>query len=233
MSTRILKIHPADNVLVALTDLKAGEKVSYNGASATLTENVPAKHKLVLHSLEPGAEIVMYGVLVGKTTRAVLAGASINTGNVQHTAADFSGKSRKVEWQAPDVSRWREKTFLGYHRDDGRVGTANYWIVLPMVFCENRNVGAIRHAFEEALGFGKPDAYKSFVHELVELYQQGKPDKVAAHAFVADQTIARSKIFPNLDGIKFLTHQGGCGGRVDGGARRVQRHRWDRVRRHR
>src|SRR5687767_5664812 len=181
MSTRILKIHPADNVFVALTDLKAGEKISFNGSSAVLTENIPAKHKFVLNPLAPESEIIMYGVLVGKATKPIAAGGSVNTQNVKHTASSFSGRNKKVEWKAPDVSRWKEKTFLGYHRADGQVGTANYWVVIPMVFCETRNVNAIRNAFEEALGFGKPDAYKSFVHELVGLYQQGKTEAISSH----------------------------------------------------
>lgn len=212
MSTRILKIHPADNVLVALSDLKAGEKVSFNGASATLAENIPAKHKFVLHPLEQGAEIMMYGVLVGKTTRAVAAGTSVNTGNVKHTASSFSGKTEKPEWKAPDVSRWKDKTFMGYARRDGQVGTANYWLVIPMVFCENRNVNAIRHAFEEALGFSRPDVYKSFVGEMVQLFKSGKEEAIRSHSFTPDLSDGRSRVFKNLDGIKFLNHQGGCGG---------------------
>lgn len=212
MSTRILKIHPADNVLVALSDLKAGEKVSFNGASATLAENIPAKHKFVLHPLEQGAEIMMYGVLVGKTTRAVAAGTSVNTANVKHTASSFSGKTEKPKWKAPDVSRWKDKTFMGYARRDGQVGTANYWLVIPMVFCENRNVNAIRHAFEEALGFSRPDVYKSFVGEMVQLFKSGKEEAIRSHSFTPDLSDGRLRVFKNLDGIKFLNHQGGCGG---------------------
>ena len=212
MSTKVLKIHPGDNVLVALTDLKAGENVSFNGASVTLTESIPAKHKFILNPLSPESDIIMYGVLVGKTTKPIPAGASINTHNVKHTASAFSGRRKRVEWKAPDVSRWKEKTFLGYLRKDGQVGTANYWLVIPLVFCENRNVNAIRNAFEEALGFSKPDAYKSFVHELVTLYQQGKNEAIRTHAFMPDPEGARSQIFKNVDGIRFLTHQGGCGG---------------------
>lgn len=209
---RILKIHPADNVYVALTDLKAGEKVSYNGSAATLTENIPAKHKFVMSPLSPEGEIIMYGVLVGKAVKPIPAGGSINTQNVKHTASAFSEKNKKAEWKAPDISRWKEKTFLGYHREDGRVGTANYWIVIPLVFCENRNVLAIRHAFEEALGFSKPDVYKNFVHELVDLYHQGDVQSIQSHALTPDASTNRSRIFNNLDGIKFLTHEGGCGG---------------------
>lgn len=212
MSTRILKIHPADNVYVALADLKAGEQVSFNGSSTTLTENIAAKHKFVMEPLAEAAQIIMYGVLVGKATRPIAAGASVNTQNVKHTASAFSSRNQRVTWNAPDVSRWKDKTFLGYHRDDGTVGTANYWVVIPMVFCENRNVLAIRHAFEDALGFSKPDVYKSFVHELVDLYQHGKKDNIAMHTFTPDNTGTKSRIFKNIDGIKFLTHEGGCGG---------------------
>lgn len=212
MSTRILKIHPADNVYVALSDLKAGEKVSINGSATTLTENIPAKHKFVMAPMEPESEIIMYGVLVGKAVKPIAAGGSINTQNVKHTASQFSEKNAKQEWKAPDVSRWKDKTFLGYHRDDGRVGTANYWIVIPLVFCENRNVMAIRHAFEEALGFSKPDIYKNFVHELVDLYQSGDVQSIQSHPFEPEASANRSRIFSNLDGIKFLTHEGGCGG---------------------
>ncbi len=212
MSTRILKIHPADNVLVALADLKAGEKISFNGTSFTLTESIPAKHKFAQTSLQPQAEIIMYGVLVGKATKPILAGGSINTQNVKHTSSSFSGRNKNFEWKAPDVSRWKQKTFPGYHRNDGQVGTANYWLVIPMVFCENRNVNAIRNAFEEALGFSKPEVYKSYVHELVNLYHQGKADDIKSHPFTPDVTEGRSKIFKNIDGIKFLTHEGGCGG---------------------
>ena len=132
MSTRILKIHPADNVYVALADLKAGEQVSFNGSSTTLTENIAAKHKFVMEPLAEAAQIIMYGVLVGKATRPIAAGASVNTQNVKHTASAFSSRNQRVTWNAPDVSRWKDKTFLGYHRDDGTVGTANYWVVTSL-----------------------------------------------------------------------------------------------------
>jgi altronate hydrolase len=212
MSTQVLKIHPDDNVLVALADLKAGEKVSYNGSTLTLIDNIPAKHKLAINQMDPESDIIMYGVLVGKALKPIPPGGSVNTQNVKHKASTYAGKNKKFEWTAPDISRWKGKTFMGYKRADGQVGTANYWIVIPMVFCENRNVNAIRHAFEEALGFGKPDVYKSFVHELADLYKQGKPEAIKELKFTPDAPAGRSTLFPNIDGIKFLTHEGGCGG---------------------
>jgi altronate hydrolase len=210
---KFLKIHPDDNVLVALTDLKAGEIIQYNGLQIKLREDVQAKHKFAIHDLNPRDEVKMYGVLVGKAVHNIASGASINTKNVKHDSLEFGGRTEKFQWKSPDVSRWRNKTFDGYHREDGQVGTANYWIVIPLVFCENRNVDVIRQAFEEELGFAKTDIYKNYVHELVQLYQQGNVQALTSHNLKTDViSNGHSKLFKNIDGIKFLTHEGGCGG---------------------
>jgi altronate hydrolase len=212
MSHKYLKIHPDDNVLVALVDLKAGESISFSGATTQLAEPIPAKHKFVMQDMSENDFVKMYGVLVGKAMKPIAAGTAIGTHNVKHKSAEFSEKKSKFKWNAPDVTRWKNKTFDGYQRADGQVGTANYWIVIPMVFCENRNVNMIRHAFEEALGFSKPDVYKSYVDELVTLYRNGRTDQIASTTFHPETSKGKDKIFKNIDGIKFLTHEGGCGG---------------------
>jgi len=213
MANRFLKIHPADNVYVALTDLKKGENLLMpNGVSVTLTDDVPAKHKFTASGLKQEEEIVMYGVLVGKALAAIAAGGALGTHNVKHKAAAFTGRSGTFQWNAPDVSPWKGKTFNGFHRPDGQVGTANYWVVLPMVFCENRNVNVIREAFEEELGFGKQNAYKDYVKELANLYRNGKTETIQSLTLAQPATLSKEKLFKNIDGLKFLTHEGGCGG---------------------
>lgn len=212
MSTKTLKINAADNVLVALTDLKAGEQINTNSHTVQLTHDVPAKHKFAEHEFKPGEEIVMYGVVVGKALDFIPAGGPITTQNVKHQSSSFGKRSKTFQWNAPEVSPWKDKTFLGYHRPDGQVGTANYWIVVPLVFCENRNVNVIRQAFEEELGFGKHNEYKNYVHELVQLYREGKTSSIKNITLKDAGRETDSKLFENLDGIKFLTHEGGCGG---------------------
>ena len=212
MSSQYLKIHPSDNVLVALKDLKAGDKISYDGASLVLVHDIQAKHKFVTTDMAPGDEITMYGILVGKVTESIPAGGAIATKNVKHTSSSFTGKTKNLPYTAPDVSRWKDRTFLGYHRHDGQVGTANYWVIIPMVFCENRNVNVIRHAFEEELGFAKHDAYKNYVRQLVQFYREGKIDSIPTIPLGVDSDVRQSRLFKNIDGIKLLTHEGGCGG---------------------
>ena len=212
MSNRYLKIHPSDNVYVALTDLKAGEKLKLNGRELTLADDVPAKHKFLENALRPEEEVIMYGTVVGKALQSIPEGGVIGTHNIKHKAAPYSGRTKSYQWTPPDVSNFKNKTFLGYHRPDGQVGTANYWLVIPLVFCENRNVEVISRAFIEELGFAKPDAWKSYVHELVSLYREGKTDKINSLSLSSSGSNGHSRIFKNIDGIKFLTHQGGCGG---------------------
>ena len=98
---------------------------------------------------------------------------------------------------------------MGYNRGDGLVGTANYWLVIPMVFCENGNVEIMRNSMVQALGLAKRSQYERFAEELAKTYTLDEsPEAVTLAEQVED---AQSPVFPNLDGVKFLTHGLGCG----------------------
>jgi altronate hydrolase len=213
MADNVLKLDSRDNVLVALTDLHQGEKIEFSGKIYTLTSNVPAKHKFATQDLAVGAEVIMYGVLVGKAAKPISPGQILTTSNVQHQASDFHEQSGGYSWEAPDVSRWKDRTFLGYQRPDGQVGTRNYWLVVPLVFCENRNIGVLKQAFEEELGFAPPQVYRRQVAELAKLYREGKLEAAGTHSLPGNGSDPqRPRVFQNVEGIKFLLHEGGCGG---------------------
>src|SRR5688572_14594913 len=212
MANRFLKIHPSDNVLVALTDLKKGEIISAKGLTIKLVDDIAAKHKFTEKAFQPDDEIFMYGIVVGKATQPIAQGGVIGVHNVKHKAAPYSGKTKSYSWTPPDVSKFRDKTFMGYHRADGQVGTANYWLVIPLVFCENRNVNVIRQAFEEGLGFSKPEPYKNYLNELISLYKAGKTDSISDAALRIGKSNGQSRLFKNIDGVKMMLHEGGCGG---------------------
>ena len=214
MKYKVLKVHPGDNVLVALTDLAQGETVHYEGEDYTLQEAVRAKHKFVTTDLAAGDDIIMYGVLVGKAQQPIAKGAWINTTNVKHAAGDFVTRERNINWNIPDVSRFRNRTFNGYHRSDGSVGTANYWIVIPMVFCENRNLDILEQALVQELGYGNNQSFRAQARQLAGMYAAGSDVQAILHADIRiTAAVDRSKrLFPNVDGIKFLKHEMGCGG---------------------
>jgi altronate hydrolase len=208
-----LQIHPKDNVLVALQDLPAGTDIQFNGSTISLPANIPAKHKFPVADMQTGDPITMYGVLVGKATSTISKGSPLTTNNVAHDANAFHQKDGNIEWQMPDVSAWKNRTFMGYHRSDGQVGTRNYWLVIPLVFCENRNVNVIKTAFEKGLGFAPTEVYNEQVNDLVNFYKNGDLESIKGYSPESvTHTSKRNNIFPNIDGIKFLTHEGGCGG---------------------
>lgn len=68
---RVLQLNPKDNVLVALQDLRKGERVGLSGRTFTLVTDVPAKHKFATDAIPPGGAVIMYGVLIGKAMEAI------------------------------------------------------------------------------------------------------------------------------------------------------------------
>ena len=171
---KVLKLDPRDNVLVALTPLAANVPVTYAGKTYIPVADVPAKFKFVEREMPVGAEVVMYGVIVGKVREPIPAGGVVTTRNLQHDASSYSTTRTPHPWAPPNVSQWQHRTFLGYHRADGQVGTRNYWLVLPLVFCENRNVELLREAFEEELGYRKPNEYRRQVRDLIVRRNESK-----------------------------------------------------------
>ncbi|KGT08517.1 altronate dehydratase [Elizabethkingia anophelis] len=209
MKNKILRINPKDNVLVALQDIEQGEKVLFEGLEYEVLEKIAAKHKFFMQDLPQGSEVIMYGVLVGKTQFDVKKGARMSVENTKHAAEPYAYRDVEYVWQAPDISKFENKTFEGYHRSNGEVGTANYWLFIPTVFCENRNLDIIKEALHNELGYAVGDKYKDYTHHLLEAYQKGEDLENISLNPVAE---VKNRVFKNVDGIKFLNHSGGCGG---------------------
>lgn len=219
MAAKTLKIDKADNIETALCDLQKGELINIAGMQQPLAEDIPAKHKFAIADIEPGDDIIMYGVLVGKATTPIKKGEKISVKNIQHASNTYSLGKRNTKWKAPDISKWKDQTFSGYHRQDGSVGIANHWLLIPLVFCENKNVQVIHEALVNELGYRKEAiAERRQVAELVQLYDTGRAveEILAANKapFSKDQ-LTDQRVFKNIEGIKLLTHTLGCGGTKD------------------
>jgi altronate hydrolase len=207
MPDTVLRIDPRDNVAVALVPLTAGAEVFFGDSSCIITESIPAKQKFALVDLTPGDLVTMYGMVVGEATQPIARGGPLSTRNIRHRTGGYTAERHPVAWDLPDPSAWAARTFMGYHRADGQVGTRNYWLVLPLVFCENRNVDRMREALEEELGYGTShNSYRPLVRQMIS--KRG----TAGNGLHADPVVPGERVFPNVDGVRFLTHQGGCGG---------------------
>jgi altronate hydrolase len=212
VKSRVVQIDSRDNVLVALANLSRGESVEYRSQTYAVHSDVPAKHKFAITDLAPGDQVVMYGVTVGNAVKPIAAGELLTVTNIRHQAAPFREQSGKFPWTVPDVSHWATRMFQGYPRSDGQVGTRNYWLVVPLVFCENKNIQVLKQAFEEELGFAAPQLYRHQVAELARQYREGKLKDFRFSEPASRSGTTATRLFENVDGIRFLLHEGGCGG---------------------
>ena len=219
---KALLIDPRDNLAVALQNIPAGETVDLGGdKSVVALEQIPAKQKVATENFASGHRAVQYGVTVGRSSGPISKGGLVTTENLDFSVEEFSVPDGETwvtpQWTAPDTGLWAKATFSGYRRDDGLAGTANYWIVIPLVFCETRNIEAMKSAFERGLGYRKTSHYEDLVRDLAKNFSDGKSTEALREITCPQtgETGERSGLFPNVDGIKFLNHQMGCGGTRD------------------
>ncbi|RYZ25775.1 MAG: altronate dehydratase [Chitinophagaceae bacterium] len=196
-------------VLVALKDLRSGTAIQLESGNVILQQDIPAKHKFFIEEMKAGDAVIMYGTLVGKVQNDVPKGGLMTTINTKHAAGDYSFKGFSYQWQKPDVSKFINRTFNGYKRSDGRVGTANYWLFIPTVFCENRNLDIIKEALHKELGYAVSEKYNEFTRQVKIAFDEGRDINSID---LAPTTNPNERYFKNVDGIKFLNHTGGCGG---------------------
>ncbi len=169
-----LRINPADNVAVALSELPAGSVAEFGPFSVTLAGPVPAGHKFTLKALAEGEDVIKYGFPIGHVTRAVPAGTHIDHGCIKTNLSgllDYKyeplpdivagqwSRSRHGEYESP-------RTFRGFRRPDGSVGVRNQIWIIPTVGCVNGicNTLAERLRAEKAGAMGSVDAIVPFPH---------------------------------------------------------------------
>lgn len=195
---KILLINEKDNLMVALKDLQKGETVMWNDETYQLATDVPAKHKFVMQDTKIGDVLYLYGLPVAKATVDIAKGGIITTQNVKHYTAEVDLNTANYQWTGPDVSKWQSRTFNGVVREDGRVGTANYWLIIPLVFCQNRNVLKLQEALAKPLGYN------------LSQYDEITKNLLGCHS--ANISTTQQRPFANIDGIRALTVNSGCGG---------------------
>ncbi len=140
----IIKIHPQDSVGIARINLPAGMSLE---AGCVTTEDIPAGHKVALKDHITGEKILRYGQIIGFATRDIAAGQHIHLHNLglgdygRDYAYCRDAKETNFLLDAP--------TFLGYRREDGRVGTRNYIGIITSVNCSAHVATSIARTFEK------------------------------------------------------------------------------------
>jgi altronate hydrolase len=213
---KILRIHSTDNIIVALTNLSKGDIVELDRVSFALVSDVKAKHKFAIRNIAIGEEVYMYGVIVGKANNKIHKGEVITRQNIIHETEPYVVPKKNINnnWTPPNLTPFLKKHFLGYQRDDGRVGTENNWLVIPLVFCQNRNIETLKVTMLKGLGYENQSKQSFDISLLIDKFNSGASEEELLEVDLISKNghKVKNRIFPNVDGIHFLTHEGGCGG---------------------
>ena len=156
-----IRIHPDDNVAVALEDLRKGETLTLDTVSVTAIEDIARGHKIALRDIKEGEPVVKYGNPIGLAKADIPAGAWAHVHNVRtglSESADYT-YDHKV-YDKPKVS---PRTFMGYRREDGRAAVRNELWIIPTVGCVN-SIAARLVQENQHLVKGSIDGLYTFAH---------------------------------------------------------------------
>ncbi len=136
-----------DNIAVARVPLAAGQQVRVNGCEITLRSAVPMGHKLAIHGIDAGGNILRYGQIMGTARVRIEPGDHVHVHNVafQELRFDYEFPTGEIALPSPPANI---PTFLGYRREDGRVGTRNYIAVVAASNCAAHTAELIARSYE-------------------------------------------------------------------------------------
>ena len=136
MEKTYLKINKADSVVVCLQPMKKGETIETDGKSVTLLQDTPAGHKVLLNDVKAGEDIIKYGYPIGHAKQDLKAGEWVNENNLKTNLSGTLSYTYQPVDNKLDIAD-EKRTFMGYRRKNGDVGTRNEIWIVPTVGCVN------------------------------------------------------------------------------------------------
>ena len=157
-----IQLHPADNIAVARVPIAAGAELHVGGVRVVALDSVPAGHKIALRAIAAGEMVERYGQGIGRAKVAIEPGRHVHTHNLA-----FGELALDYEFPAAELSlpaRRAEPTFLGYAREDGRVGTRNYIAVVAASNCAAHTAELIAASYHQQTLPPNVDGVVAFPH---------------------------------------------------------------------
>jgi len=160
-SNALLRVHPEDDVAVALAPIPQGAEVALDGLRLAAASDIPRGHKIALRAIAAGAPVRKYGFPIGRASAEIAAGDHVHSHNL---ATALSGVEDYAYTPAPSAPVAAPKaTFQGYVRASGRVGTRNEIWILCTVGCVTRTSQRLA-AKANAKFAGRVDGVHAFTH---------------------------------------------------------------------
>lgn len=159
---KLIHIHSADNVAVALEDIQKGEVLELeDGTEVTAAEDIARGHKIALASIPEGGQIVKYGNVIGLAKAEIAPGQWVHTHNVRTGLSENACYTYDHKtFPLPEVF---PRSFLGYRRADGRAAVRNELWIIPTVGCVNAIAARLARE-NQGLVSGSIDGLYTFPH---------------------------------------------------------------------
>ncbi len=160
VKTQLVKVHDNDNVAVATCLIEAGTYSStYNIA---INQDVPAGHKVALTDINDKSAVVKYGFHIGEATSAIKAGDHVHSHNVKTKLK--GGEQYHYDPVATQANASPTPLeFMGYRRENGKVGIRNEVWIINTVGCVNRTADRIAQECSRRFS-SECDGFRAFTH---------------------------------------------------------------------
>ena len=156
-----IKINKLDNVAVALNTLSKGEKITIDSIHYTLLEEIPQGHKFALSAIKKDENVMKYGYPIGHAKEDIEVGQWIHTHNILTNLGEILSYEYKADTGHLVASK--EAEFMGYQRENGKVGIRNEVWIVPTVGCVNSLAEKMKKNIE-AYGKDKVDGVYALPH---------------------------------------------------------------------
>lgn len=178
MVGKCIQINPLDNVAVAISALKRGNKVTAGNVEIELLDDIPAGHKFLLSDQQEGSEIVKYGYPIGHLTTSLKQGSLVDHNNLKTNLSGLLSYEYSPVYSSEDLALQNDckvdydtaglpDHFMGYHRKDGNVGIRNGLWVIPTVGCVNGVVNQIVSELKAELNFDNNAPHPTGITQIV------------------------------------------------------------------
>lgn len=166
--SKVIRLHPRDNVAMALNPLVKGQLVPFEGDMLEVQSDIPSLHKLAVESILAGQEIVKYGQVIGHAGEDVALGDYVHSHNCMMADIDRDYEFCKRAAPVDYVEEPARASFKGFKRSNGKFGTRNYLGILSTVNCSAtvaKQIANIINYSGELDGFDNVDGIVALTHE--------------------------------------------------------------------
>ena len=158
-----IKIHPVDNVIIALKDFSAGDEIVVDEQKLQLKNNIPGGHKIALSPIAENENVIKYGAPIGHAVSAIEAGEHVHVQNIKTNLSGTIAYSFNQKLNETNILK-RSFTCQGYRRDNGKTGIRNELWIVPTVGCVNGQAQQIVDLFKQEIAPNDIDGVEVFKH---------------------------------------------------------------------